>query len=87
MRSRTAIGSRFVVLLAMMLPIALSVTRLLADKTPDDRASNFPLCLMLGIAYSASIGGVATLIGTPPNLVFASMAEGLLGGQIDFVAD
>jgi sodium-dependent dicarboxylate transporter 2/3/5 len=42
--------------------------------------------LMLGIAYSASIGGVATLIGTPPNLVFASMVESLLGGQIDFVA-
>ena len=41
---------------------------------------------MLGIAYSASIGGVATLIGTPPNLVFASMAEELVGGQIDFIA-
>ena len=44
------------------------------------------IALMLGIAYSASIGGVATLIGTPPNLVFASMAEELVGGQIDFIA-
>ena len=38
----------------------------------DRRAENFGLTLLLGIAYSASIGGFATLIGTPPNGVLAT---------------
>ncbi|MGB3682822.1 MAG: DASS family sodium-coupled anion symporter [Rubrobacteraceae bacterium] len=38
-------------------------------------ASNFATCLMLAIAYSASIGSLATLIGTPPNLFMASFLE------------
>lgn len=40
--------------------------------------------LMLGIAYSASIGGVATLIGTPPNAILAGMAEKLYSLSISF---
>ena len=52
----------------------------------DHGVDELSIALMLGIAYSASIGGVATLIGTPPNLVFASMAEELVGGKIDFLA-
>ena len=39
---------------------------------------------MLGIAYGASVGGVATLIGTPPNAIFAAAASELLGVQIGF---
>lgn len=54
---------------AMMLPIALSVVALVRER--EETASAFPrrfaVCLLLGIAYSASIGGVSTLIGTPPN--------------------
>lgn len=44
----------------------------------------FATALMLGIAYAASIGGVATLIGTPPNAVFAGVAETLYGQRISF---
>jgi sodium-dependent dicarboxylate transporter 2/3/5 len=53
---------------------------------PDERpATDFGLALMLGIAYSASIGGVATLIGSPPNAVFAGVAESRLDVQISFL--
>ncbi|MDZ5811463.1 DASS family sodium-coupled anion symporter [Halorubrum sp. AD140] len=53
---------------------------------PDERpASDFGLALMLGIAYSASIGGVATLIGSPPNAVFAGVAESRLDVQVSFL--
>ena len=61
---------------AMMLPIAVSVLRLVGGESKGDSAAvhstNFATCLMLGIAYSASIGGVATIIGTPPNLFLVS---------------
>ena len=56
----------------VMLPIAISVIKLLIDDedgfTKGDK--NFALAIMLGIAFSANIGGTATLIGTPPT-VFA----------------
>ena len=56
------------------------------DAGPDDRpTTGFGLALMLGIAYSASIGGVATLIGSPPNAVFAGVAESRLDVQISFL--
>jgi sodium-dependent dicarboxylate transporter 2/3/5 len=50
------------------------------------KSTGFDTALMLGIAYSASIGGVATLIGTPPNAILAGVAESTLGMQIGFTA-
>ncbi|MFQ6047440.1 MAG: SLC13 family permease [Gemmatimonadales bacterium] len=44
----------------------------------------FPTALMLGVAYGASIGGVATLIGTPPNAILAGAASDLVGREISF---
>ena len=73
----------------MMLPIAMAVigqVELLQTAADDNEKSNFGICLMLGIAYSASIGGVATLIGTPPNAILAGMAENLYGQTISFAA-
>lgn len=64
----------------MMLPIGLSVIGLLhADGVaalPPNEDRNFAVALLLGIAYGASIGGLGTLIGTPPNALLAAyMAE------------
>ena len=64
----------------MMLPIALAVTTRLGS----DARTLFGRSLMLGIAYAASIGGVATLIGTPPNAVLAGVVEKTLGTTIGF---
>lgn len=58
----------------MMLPIALSVIHMMPSR--DTGTSDaFATCLLLSTAYAASIGGVATLIGTPPNLFMASFLE------------
>jgi sodium-dependent dicarboxylate transporter 2/3/5 len=46
---------------------------------------NFSIALMLAIGYSASMAGLATLIGTPPNAIFRGQLELLYGRQIDFV--
>ena len=71
----------------MMLPIAMAVTEVFRPKDldPETQPYHFGIALMLGIAYAASIGGVATLIGTPPNAVMAAAAEELLDIQIGFV--
>ncbi|MFT5216430.1 MAG: sodium-dependent dicarboxylate transporter 2/3/5 [Glaciecola sp.] len=61
----------------MMLPIGMAIIIQLKDN-PDTKADEnevFGKALMLAIAYSASIGGIATLIGTPPNLIFAGILE------------
>ena len=54
----------------MLLPIGLAILYKLEDQFGAERIRNFSISLLLGIAYACSIGGIATFIGTPPNLVF-----------------
>ena len=70
----------------MMLPIAIAIVTQLKDNpdTIEDENLNFGKVLMLAIAYSASLGGVATLIGTPPNLILAGVVEETFGYEITF---
>lgn len=58
---------------AMMLPIGLSVIALLTSKNTKHTA--FATCIMLSIAYAANIGGIASIIGTAPNLFVASFIK------------
>lgn len=82
---------------AMMLPIALSVIDLLmrqrtgkgldqrggfAAADPDNQ--NFALAVLLGIAYAASIGGVGTIIGSPPNGILVRFVEQTYGQSVSF---
>lgn len=71
----------------VMLPIALSVINLLIDDedgfTKDDK--NFALSVMLGIAFSANAGGIATVIGTPPNSVLIGLLENEYNIEISFL--
>ena len=70
----------------MMLPIGMAIVSQLKDnpETAINETTVFGKALMLAIAYSASIGGLATLIGTPPNLVFAGIIEDTYGIEITF---
>ena len=70
----------------MMLPIALSVINQLKDHpdTIENENKVFGKALMLGVAYSASAGGIATLIGTPPNLIFAGFVQENFNIEISF---
>ncbi|MGK9477711.1 SLC13 family permease [Melioribacter sp. OK-6-Me] len=54
----------------MLLPIGLSVIKKVEEENKNNDVKNFSIALMLAIAYSCSIGGLTTPIGTPPNLVF-----------------
>jgi sodium-dependent dicarboxylate transporter 2/3/5 len=66
----------------LMVPIAIAVIGLVPD---EKRRTRFGVCLMLAVAYSASLGGMATLVGTPPNAVLASLAKSLAGVDVSFV--
>ncbi|WP_440992317.1 SLC13 family permease [Haloarchaeobius baliensis] len=75
---------------AMMVPIVLgiveSVTDLAAVESGDgDDASNLQVGMLLGVAYAASLGGVGTLIGTPPNAIVVGQLNELLDFEITFV--
>ena len=55
----------------MMLPIGLAIITKMESEFGEEKTKNFSKALMLGIAYACTIGGISTLIGTPPNLAFA----------------
>ncbi len=70
----------------MLLPVALSVVLVtLPQDDGDDDTRNFAICMMLGVAYGASIGGLGTLIGSPPNALFAAYMAENHGFEIGFV--
>ena len=71
----------------MMLPIGIAIIKQLKDNPGTEKNENiiFSKALMLGIAYSASIGGIATLIGTPPNIVLAGVISETYGYEINFL--
>ncbi|MDF9746865.1 SLC13 family permease [Natrinema salsiterrestre] len=76
----------------MMTPIALAVIYQTADLIDETELAidtseghfSFGIALMLCIAYGASVGGVATLIGTPPNVLFAGQADALFDQSVSF---
>jgi sodium-dependent dicarboxylate transporter 2/3/5 len=74
----------------MMMPIALSVIRLLQSndnvkphELPKDQR-NFALGLLLMVGYAATLGGMATIIGTPPNVVFAGLVDEFYREKLGF---
>jgi sodium-dependent dicarboxylate transporter 2/3/5 len=72
----------------MLLPIVLSVIRVIRENIPDLSAKqqqNFEITMLLGLAYAASIGGLATLIGTPPNALLVGFMADNYGVEISFL--
>ena len=74
----------------MMLPIALSVINLLKSNEgamPHElpkQERNFAMGLLLMVGYAATLGGLATIIGTPPNVVFAGLLDEFYHQKLDF---
>ena len=77
----------------MMIPIAVSIIKMVeSNKTDLNRKelngksiSNFSVALLLGIAYAAYIGGIGTIIGTPPNIFLVSFIKDTYDLEISFV--
>lgn len=70
----------------MMYPIAISVISVMSDR--KDHAGNlsyFNLTIMLAIAYASNIGGIATIIGTPPNVAYVGFFQNKYGTEVDFM--
>jgi sodium-dependent dicarboxylate transporter 2/3/5 len=59
----------------MMMPIGMAIVLQMESRFGRRETHSFTLGLMLGIAYACSLGGMATLVGTPPNLAFARIYE------------
>ena len=69
----------------MMFPIAVSVISAVKGAGVDDKsAAHFSLCIMLSIAYASNFGGIATIIGTPPNVAYASFINKKYGYDMSF---
>jgi len=71
----------------MMLPIGASVVALLAhdsERTSGKGASHFATSIFLAIAYGANIGGISTLVGSPPNAMMAGILKANHGVNVSF---
>ncbi len=69
----------------MMYPIAASVIAVVYAKNEENpKRRNFALCIMLAIAYASNFGGIATIIGTPPNVAYSSFISKKFGYDISF---
>lgn len=68
----------------MMVPIGIAIVLQLELGQPPSSDNKFAKALLLGIAYAASIGGIATLIGTPTNVIFAGVVLERYGLEISF---
>ena len=75
----------------MMVPIGLAIIYQISEALKDNPSIDtskenfgFGKALMLGIAYSASLGGIATLIGTPPNTLLAGAIDKMYGIELSF---
>lgn len=70
----------------MMFPIAASVIKVMSGNNYDEKSiRNFSLCLMLVIAYASNFGGVATIIGTPPNVAFVGYIQKQYNYNVEFL--
>ncbi len=71
----------------MMLPIGISIIDFVRDRLEaqgETMSSHFPLVLLLGIAYACNVGGMGTLIGTPPNALLAGFFSETYGVEVGF---
>ncbi|PDH47895.1 MAG: anion transporter [Bacteroidetes bacterium MED-G13] len=66
----------------MILPVGMAIISKVSESNNSYENINFGKSLMIAIAYSASIGGMATLIGTPPNMIFAGVVKESYGIEI-----
>jgi sodium-dependent dicarboxylate transporter 2/3/5 len=72
----------------MLLPIGLAVCGVVSSTIPDispQEKKSFDNALLIGIAYAATIGGMSTLIGTAPNIVFSAFMQETYGLTIGFI--
>ena len=67
----------------IMLPVALSIIKLIDKDNPHYK--DFSTCLLLAIAYSCSIGGMGTLVGTGTNMFYAGYTEEILNQPVSFI--
>lgn len=69
----------------MMYPIAMSVIQVMDKQHTNAKTmQNMGICLLLSIAYASNFGGIATLIGTPPNVAFAAFLKKQYGYNFQF---
>jgi len=70
----------------MMFPIALSVIHVMKENNRGEgNIKNFSLTIMLAVAYASNIGGIATIIGTPPNVAYVGYIQKKYNYDVDFV--